>query len=305
MERRFRLRYEIKKSDISSFVEDCKPLLSSVPYPFYVMDLEGSIVFSNKAVQELTGYERHHEYQRNFVSFIEEEEIDRTIEHINLVLKGDKKSLQTRIRKRNGHVIDVMILSIPVIEDGVILGICGYITSLLKENNFSHSITWNWDTIITGIQRVDRIVVDFTKRKKAEETLTFLAFHDSLTGLPNRRKLDHELHKTLNEAKEKKKKVGVLFLDLDRFKYINDSLGHKMGDKVLQVIADRLKGSLGSDDTISRQGGDEFVILLNDVNTKDNLHEAAARINRIIAEPIGLLGHEYVLSASIGMSIFS
>ncbi|MFJ5759037.1 EAL domain-containing protein [Neobacillus sp. NPDC093182] len=298
------MRYEIKKSDISSFVEDCKPLLSSVLYPFYVMDLEGSIVFSNEAVQELTGYERHRNYQRNFVSFIEEEEIDKTIEHINHVLKGEKKSLQTRIRNRNGHVIDVTTLSIPVIVDGVILGICGYITSVLNENNFSHSSTWNWDTIFTGIKRVDRIVVDFTKRKKAEEKLTFLAFHDFLTGLPNRRKLDHELHKTLNEAKEKKKKVGVIFLDLDRFKYINDSLGHKMGDKVLQVIANRLKGSLGSDDTISRQGGDEFVILLNNVNTKEDLHEAAARINGIIAEPIVLLGHEYVLSASIGMSIF-
>jgi diguanylate cyclase (GGDEF)-like protein/PAS domain S-box-containing protein len=275
-----------------------------MPYPCYVMDLEGSIIFSNEAVQELTGCERHPDYQWNFVAFLEEEEIDKTIEHINTVLKGERKSIQTKIRNRNGHVIDVNILSIPVKVDGVILGICGYITSTANEKNLSPFTIRTWDTIFTGIKRIDRIVVDSTKRKKAEEKLTFLAFHDSLTGLPNRRKLDHELHKTLNEAKEKKMKVGVLFLDLDRFKYINDSLGHKMGDKVIQVIAERLKGSLESDDTISRQGGDEFVILLNNVNTKEELHEAASRINRIIAEPIGLLGHEYVLNASIGMSIF-
>jgi diguanylate cyclase (GGDEF)-like protein/PAS domain S-box-containing protein len=304
VERRFLLRYEIKNSDLSSIVEDCKPLLSCMPYPCYVMDLEGSIVFSNEAVQELTGCERNRDYQWNFVSFLEEEEIDKTIEHINAVLKGERKSIQTKIRNRNNHVIDVNILSIPVKVDGVILGICGSITSAANEKNLSPSITWNWDTIFTGIKRIDRIVVDSTKRKKAEEKLTFLAFHDSLTGLPNRRKLDHELLKTLSEAKEKKMKVGVLFLDLDRFKYINDSLGHKMGDKVLQVIADRLKDSLRKDDIISRQGGDEFVILLKNLTTIEDIEETAARINDMIADPIRLLGNEFVLSASIGMSIF-
>jgi diguanylate cyclase (GGDEF)-like protein/PAS domain S-box-containing protein len=304
VERSFLLRNEIKKSDINSFIEICKPLLSGAPYPCYLMDLEGSIVFSNEAIQELTGYKRHDNDQRNFVSIMEEEEIDKTIAHINEVLKGESLSLQTKLRHRNGHVLAVNILSIPVIVDGVILGICGYITSTSHERIFSHSIPGNWDNIFTGINRIDRIVVDITKRKSAEEKLTFLAFHDSLTGLPNRRKLDHELHKALAEAKEKKVMVGILFLDLDRFKYINDSLGHKMGDKVLQVIAARLREGLRNEDIISRQGGDEFVILLKNLASKENLVETAARINGIITEPIKLLGNEYVLSASIGMSIF-
>jgi diguanylate cyclase (GGDEF)-like protein/PAS domain S-box-containing protein len=300
----FLLRYEIKKSDVRSIVEICKPLLLSAPFPCYLMDLEGGIIFSNEAVQELTGYEKHHDFQRNFVTVLEEEEIDNTIEHINAVLKGEKKSLQTKIRNRNGHVIDVQILSIPLKLDGEILCICGFIISAAIEKNFSASIPSNWDTIFTGIKRINQIVVDLTKRKKAEEKLSFLAFHDFLTGLPNRRKLDHELDKTLSEAKGKKKKVGILFLDLDRFKYINDSLGHKIGDKVLQVIADRLKGSLQGDDSITRQGGDEFVILLKNLSTKEELLEAAARINGIISLPIRLLGNDYVLSASIGMSIY-
>jgi diguanylate cyclase (GGDEF)-like protein/PAS domain S-box-containing protein len=285
-------------------MEICKPLLLSAPFPCYLMDLEGGIIFSNEAVQELTGYEKHYDFQRNFVTVLEEEEIDKTIEHINAVLKGEKKSLQTKIKNRNGHVIDVQILSIPLMVDGKILGICGYIISASVEKNFSASIPSNWDSIFTGIKRINRIVVDMTKRKKTEETLTFLAFHDFLTGLPNRRKLDHELDKTLSEAKEMRKKVGILFLDLDRFKYINDSLGHKIGDKVLQVIADRLKDSLQGDDSITRQGGDEFVILLKNLCTKEELYEAAARINGIISEPIRLLGNDYVLSASIGMSIY-
>lgn len=394
------MRNEVKKLDLRSFIEICKPLLSSVPYPCYLMDLEGSIVFSNEAVQQLTGYKRNRDYQRNFVSILDEEEIDRTIAHINAVLKGERLSFQTKLRHRNGHVLKVNIVSNPVKVEGIILGICGYITETVNEKpKFSSSIPSNWDNIFTGIEiclwtlnaktmktisispvcqtifgyreeeflqdphlweqiilpvdkkgafkhmelvkggksslheyriisksgehkwvsdfivpifsdhhlapvRVDRIVVDITKRKKAEEKLTFLAFHDSLTGLPNRRKLDHELQKSLNEAKEMKRIVGLLFLDLDRFKYINDLLGHRMGDKVLQVIAERLKESLRNDDIISRQGGDEFVILLKNLVTREDLQEAAARINRIIAEPIRLNGNEYVLSASIGMSIF-
>lgn len=298
------MRNVIKKSDLDSFVEFCEPLLSEAPFPCYVMDLEGSIVFSNKAVQELTGYERNRDYQRNFFSVLEEDEIGKTIEHINTVLKGERKSLRTKIRNRSSHVIDVNILSIPVIVEGEVLGICGYMISAANERIFSKPIPGNWNNIITGIKTIDRIAMDSSKRKKAEEQLTYLAYHDPLTGLPNRRKLDHELHISITEAKEKIMLVGVLYLDLDRFKYINDSLGHKMGDKVLQVIADRLKDSLRSDDTVSRQGGDEFVILLKNVSTKEDLYEAAARINRIIAEPIRLLGHEYVLSASIGMSIF-
>lgn len=385
---------------MSSIVEICKPLLSVVPYPCFLMDLEGSIVFSNEAVQELTGYNRQQEYQQNFVSFLEEEEIDRTIKHINAVLKGERLSFQTKLRHRSGHVLIVNILSTHVEVEGEILGICGYITAATNDKYHSpRSIPSNWDNIFNGIEiclwtlnartmetisispvcqtifgyceeefltkphlweqlilpsdkkgalkqiemvkrgesslheyrivsksgehkwvsdyispifsehsnepvRVNRIVVDITKRKKAEEKLTFLAFHDSLTGLPNRRKLDHELHKALTEAKERKMKVGILFLDLDRFKYINDSLGHKMGDKVLQVIAERLKDRLRNDDLISRQGGDEFVLLLKNMTTKEDLYETAARINGIIAEPIRLLGNEYVLSASIGMSIF-
>lgn len=304
VERSFLLRSEIKKSDLGTFVELCKPLLSGVPYPCYLMDLEGSIVFSNEAVQELLGYKRNHEYQRNFVSILEEEEIDRSIKHINAVLKGERLRFQTKLKHRNGHTMGVNILSIPVIVEGVILGIFGYVTSITNEENFSVLVPWNWDNIFTGIKRIDRIAGDVTKRKKAEEQLTYLAFHDPLTGLPNRRKLDQELHQSIAEAKEINRMVGVIFLDLDRFKYINDSLGHKMGDKVLQVMADRLRGSLRCDDTTSRQGGDEFVILLKNAATKEDLYEAAARINRIIAEPIRLLGNEYVLSASMGMSIF-
>ena len=298
------MRNGIKKPDLNSYIEICKPLLTGVPYPCYLMDLEGTIVFSNEGVQDLTGYMRQYHYQRNFVSFLEEEEIDRAIDHINAVLKGEKLSFQTKLRHQNGSVMMVDILSIPVEVDGVILGICGYITSASNEKVFSHSIPWDWDNIFNGINRIDRIVVDITKRKSAEAKLTYLAFHDSLTGLPNRRKLDHELHKALTEAREKEKLVGVLFLDLDRFKYINDSLGHKMGDKVLQVIAERLKVSLRNEDIISRQGGDEFVILLTNLSTKEDLLETAARINGIIAKPIRLLENEYVLSASIGMSIF-
>ena len=152
-ERSFLLRNEIKKPDMNSFIEVCKPLLSGVPLPYYIMDLEGSLVFSNEAAQEVTGYTRHPEYQRNFISILAEEEIDRSIEHINAVLKGERLNYQTKLKHRNGNLLEVKIMSIPIEIDGVILGICGYITEVVNEKHQpSLSIPSNWDNIFTGIE---------------------------------------------------------------------------------------------------------------------------------------------------------
>ncbi len=152
--------------------------------------------------------------------------------------------------------------------------------------------------------RYDRVVMDIDQRKKTEEELNHLAFHDTLTGLPNRRKLESELQKALIEADNNNCYVGILFIDIDRFKDINDSLGHKMGDKFIQTMANRLRENLQSDAVISRQGGDEFVILLKNLPKAEAIEVIAERITEVIGKPIQLLDHEYRLSVSIGTSIF-
>jgi PAS domain S-box-containing protein len=306
-------------AEMSLFIENCKPLLTGVPLPCYLLDLEGNIVFSNKAAQELTGYKRHKEYQRNFISLLNEDGIGRTLDHVSMVLNGERKSFQTTIKHRNGTPLVVKIVSIPVENGGKVIGICGFIMETSEKKDSAVFTPAKWDSIFTGIdiclgsldaltletlsisavcetifgyseeefltskrlweklihpldrqcvfakldllksgksilqeyriisksgeqkwvsdfivpiffedkkvpERLDRIVVDISKRKKAEEKLTYLAFHDSLTGLPNRRKLDDELEKSLAEAKEQKQMVAILFLDLDRFKYITTHL---------------------------------------------------------------------------------
>ena len=121
-------------------------------------------------------------------------------------------------------------------------------------------------------------VEDITDRKVAEERIQYLAYYDALTGLPNRTLLQDRLSKALASARRQKDKVALLFLDLDRFKNINDSLGHSVGDLLLQEVAERLKRWAREQDTVARLGGDEFLIVLTDVKDIPDAAVAAERL---------------------------
>jgi diguanylate cyclase (GGDEF)-like protein/PAS domain S-box-containing protein len=145
---------------------------------------------------------------------------------------------------------------------------------------------------------------DITDRKVAEERIQYLAYYDALTGLPNRTLLQDRLCKTLAGARRQKDKVALLFLDLDGFKNINDSLGHQIGDLLLQEIAKRLKGWGREQDTIARLGGDEFLIVLT--NAKD-MHDVAAATERLMdamTATFVLQGHTLSIGCCVGISIF-
>jgi diguanylate cyclase (GGDEF)-like protein/PAS domain S-box-containing protein len=143
---------------------------------------------------------------------------------------------------------------------------------------------------------------DVTSRKRAEEQLLFDAFHDNLTGLPNRALFMDRLTQALERKKRRNDYLfAVLFLDLDRFKVINDSLGHPIGDKLLIACARILEKSLRSIDTVSRLGGDEFILLLDDIKHVDYAQEVAERIQQTFRSPMPIEGHNVVVSASIGI----
>jgi len=125
-----------------------------------------------------------------------------------------------------------------------------------------------------------------------------------LTGLPNRLLLNDRLNQATAHADRKGNQVAVLFLDLDGFKHINDSLGHSAGDKVLQSVAQRLQECLRSPDTVSRQGGDEFVVLLQDLHHSEQAANSAKRMLKSVAEPHSIDGHELHVTASIGISVY-
>ncbi|MDD2696036.1 MAG: EAL domain-containing protein, partial [Anaerolineales bacterium] len=144
-----------------------------------------------------------------------------------------------------------------------------------------------------------------TERKFAEDQLTHNAFHDSLTGLPNRALFMDRLQHAIQRNKRRKDGwFTVLFLDLDRFKTVNDSLGHVLGDQLLIAAARRLQTCLRTSDTIARFGGDEFVILLEDLESNDDATQVAERILIEMTEPFTLAGHQMVITTSIGV-VFS
>ncbi|MDQ5879949.1 MAG: hypothetical protein QG638_2686 [Pseudomonadota bacterium] len=148
------------------------------------------------------------------------------------------------------------------------------------------------------------IFSDISERKEAQERIEYLARHDPLTGLPNRTLLADRLEQALAHADRTQTQVALLFLDLDRFKTINDSLGHPVGDALLQEITTRLKSSVRETDTISRLGGDEFVIVVTDMHEVDTATSVARKILEITRAPFKIEGHTLSPSISIGITVY-
>jgi diguanylate cyclase (GGDEF)-like protein/PAS domain S-box-containing protein len=157
---------------------------------------------------------------------------------------------------------------------------------------------------LSGRRTLLATVRDITDRKVAEERVQYLAYYDALTGLPNRTLLQDLLAKALAAARRHKHKVALLFLDLDRFKDINDSLGHSVGDLLLQEVAQRLKKWGREQDTVARLGGDEFLITVTQVKDLTDVAVAAERLMDTMTAPIVVQGHSLNISCSIGASIF-
>jgi len=148
-----------------------------------------------------------------------------------------------------------------------------------------------------------RLQQEIQERRQAEEQVRHLANHDPLTDLPNRRLLEDRLAQALAAAKRNDGEVAILFIDLDFFKPINDSLGHRVGDLLLQAIAKRVRGLLREVDTVARVGGDEFIVVLPDIRS----HEAAAEITQRILDamiyPYAIEGNQLSVTPSIGISM--
>jgi len=170
--------------------------------------------------------------------------------------------------------------------------------------------TWRYLEAITnnlshepGIGGIVVTARDITERKMLEMQLTHQAFHDALTNLPNRALFMDRLQHALARAARQHQVVAVLFLDLDRFKIINDSLGHDVGDQLLQAVSARLRACVRPADTVARLGGDEFTLLLEDVDHVNVAVEAAERIAAVLAEPFTLGTHDVCVSTSVGIAL--
>jgi len=167
---------------------------------------------------------------------------------------------------------------------------------------------WQSVTPVRDVSGVIRHYVcmftDIGEKKQAEERIRHLAHHDPLTDLPNRTLLTDRLAHGLDRARRHGTSLAVLFIDLDRFKYVNDSLGHPVGDALLRIVADRFAAALREEDTLSRIGGDEFVVILEDVGNADDAARVAQKLLDALQEPSQVDGHDLFIGASIGISLF-
>jgi diguanylate cyclase (GGDEF)-like protein/PAS domain S-box-containing protein len=141
-------------------------------------------------------------------------------------------------------------------------------------------------------------------RKRADERVAYVAQFDSLTGLPNRVLFRDRLSQAMSRAERNQSLLALMFLDLDRFKEINDTVGHKAGDRLLQSVAERLKGALRTADTVARLGGDEFTVILEDIESPEAANEVIQKLLDVLTRPFALDGHEFFVTVSAGISLY-
>lgn len=178
------------------------------------------------------------------------------------------------------------------------------IRCLRKDGTVFHAMVSGKGTLYGGQPASVATLVDITERKSYEARLAYQANYDSLTGLPNRTLLQDRLHQAIAHARRNQQGVAVLFLDLDRFKMINDSLGHHIGDKLLQAVARRLSTTVREGDTVARLGGDEFVLLLEALSDELTVAGIAHKIMQVLKAPFSMEGHDFFVNSSIGICLF-
>jgi diguanylate cyclase (GGDEF)-like protein/PAS domain S-box-containing protein len=179
-----------------------------------------------------------------------------------------------------------------------------YRSAVSTEGIYDRDNIWIELQVYPGQDGVSVYFRDITERKKAEERLSYLANYDALTDLPNRLLLLDRLNQSLTRAPWHERKVGIMFIDLDRFKIINDSLGHNIGDQLLKKVSKRILSCLRSGDTLARLGGDEFIVVLEDLAKVEDAWAIAQEIIDGVGRPLDLEGHEVYVTSSIGISIF-
>ncbi|MBW2476948.1 MAG: EAL domain-containing protein [Deltaproteobacteria bacterium] len=260
----------------SHMPQDFQKLYQNTPMMMHSIGPEGRLLAVSDHWLETLGYRRDEVIGRKLTDFFTAKSRDLAEETVlpRFFEIGSVKEIPYQMVKKNGELIDVLISAKSERgEDGKVL----------------HSMA---------------AIVDVTERKKAEEEVQRLAHFDILTGQPNRYLLQERLHHALVQAQRDESKVGVLFVDLDHFKWVNDTLGHAAGDQLLIKVARKLQGCVRQGDTVARLGGDEFVIVLQGVGSDEELPHFAQRFIEVLSTPINLGGVEVMNSASIGIAIY-
>jgi diguanylate cyclase (GGDEF)-like protein/PAS domain S-box-containing protein len=235
----------------------------------------GIILYASDASRRLLGYEPSELIGRSFYDFIFEVDREEVRYLSSLIHESGPTTFAYRVEKKDG--------------------------SLVWFETTSRSVR---DALSGKIREIVGVSRDVTERKRVEEQIEYQAYHDALTGLPNRRLFRDRLTVALAHARRMKHPLAVMFLDLDRFKVVNDTLGHSIGDELLKAIAARLQASLREEDSVARMGGDEFTVLLADLKTPDAAAKIAQKVLDTVALPLQIEGTELFITTSIGIALF-
>ena len=239
----------------------------------YMTSRDGVFTDANPSMLEMFGYTRE-ELRKLPVAKLYENAQDRTRYQEEIEKVGSVRQHETKLKRKDGTVLDcLMTATVQRADDGTISGYQG-------------------------------IIYDISERKRNEEMLTFNAFHDPLTSLPNRALLMDRLERIVRAAKRRaNNRFAVLFLDLDRFKIVNDTMGHATGDALLKAVARRLEGALRVEDTVARIGGDEFAIILDSIKDAGDGTRVAERILQELGMPFLLDGKHITTGTSVGVAL--
>ncbi len=266
-------------------------LVESSPDLIYTLDLEGRFTFINGRVESLLGYSRDTLIGKFYNVIVHEEDLERAV-YAFKERRNDNRStsnIEIRLKCQNnryrhfGNRYIVAMLSAAGMYDN------------------GHGVKNGQSRRFIGTYGV---ATDITERKMAEDTISFQVLHDQLTNLPNRRLFKDRLEMSMTQAKRHGRLVGTMFIDLDRFKLVNDTHGHSEGDELLKGVAQRLVNCVRAGDTLARQGGDEFTVLLPDLVHAEDAAIIAEKIQEELKPPFIVGGQDFRATASIGISIF-
>ena len=265
-------------------------LVDSSPDIIYTLDQQGRFTFINQRATALLGYQPEDLLGKHYSELVYEEDLERALYVFNERRVGERatRNVELRLKCINGtetsRYFENTLLTISFNSEGI-----------YAENSAKHRKEYY------GTYGAAR---DITDRKRAEDQIAYQAYHDILTDLPNRALFKDRLGLAIMQARRKQDRLAVLFVDLDRFKLVNDSLGHLKGDQLLQSVAARLRNCLRQGDTLARHGGDEFTLVLPDIAMIDDAKLVADKILDTLHEAFDLDGHEVYVSASIGIALY-
>jgi diguanylate cyclase (GGDEF)-like protein/PAS domain S-box-containing protein len=256
--------------------EKYRTVLEDIEDGYYEADIAGNLTFFNDSMCKIWGYPKEELMGMNNRQYADKENAKKLFQTFNEVYRTGKPT----------KGVDWQIIR----KDGTKRSIEASVS--LRKDSSGKNIGFRGTTC------------DVTERKHAEEQIQHMATHDALTGLPNRLMFSQLLNHAIHGAQRYQRQLAVFFIDLDRFKIVNDTMGHDAGDQLLQEIAVRLKQTLRAVDVVARLGGDEFVILIEEFSDLSQVETVAGKILSVVIKPVNIMNEECRVTASIGISVF-